>query len=227
MTKKKSIVSKLLLLVLLLTLVSCCFLGSTFARYTSGGGGSATVSVADWNISIGEGEFKIAFADDLSPLAKEYPATAGDSYQAESARKNSTEIVKVATIKNTGDVDALVTLTADNASIVYYFEGTEEGNKVTFDEQGSSDPYKPSQAQMAGVFTIVLCDADGTPLENPFTLDATDGSKDIYAQITWTSDIAGCFGAAADARDTWIAQNIDTIAFAISYTAVQSTDLPA
>ena len=225
MTKKKSIVSKLLLLVLLLTLVSCCFLGSTFARYTSGGTGSATVSVADWNISIGEGKFEIAFENDLSPLAAEY--TAGTSYQAEFARKNSTAVVKVATISNTGDVDALVTLTADNASIAYYFGGMEEGNKVTFEEEAGSDPYKPSQAQMAGVFTIVLCDVDGTPLENPFTLAATDGTKDIYAQITWTSDTADCFGAGADARDTWIAQNIDTIAFAISYTAVQSTDLPA
>ena len=224
MTKKKSIVSKLLLLVLLLTLVSCCFLGSTFARYTSGGTGSATVSVADWNISIGVGKFEIDFTNDLSPLAKEYPATAGDSYQAESARKNSTDIVKVATISNTGDVDALVTLTTDNASIAYYFNGTDE---VTFEEEAGSDPYKPSQAQMAGVFTIVLCDEGGTPLENPFTLAATNGTKDIYAQITWTSDIEGCFGADADARDTWIAQNIDTIAFAISYTAVQSTDLPA
>lgn len=226
MTKKKSIVSKLLLLVLLLTLVSCCFLGSTFARYTSRGTGSATVSVADWNISIGDGKFEYTFENDLSPLAAEY--TAGNSYQAEFARKNSTKIVKVATISNTGDVDALVTLTADNASIAYYFEGKEEENKVTIDEQGNSDPYEPSQAQMAGVFTIVLYDdEDGTPLENPFTLAATNGTKDIYAQITWTSDIDGCFGGNADARDTWIAQNIDTIAFAISYTAVQSTDLPA
>ena len=53
MTKRKNVVSKMLLLVLILTLISCCFLGSTFARYTSsgeGGGARVRCQVAKWDV---------------------------------------------------------------------------------------------------------------------------------------------------------------------------------
>lgn len=46
MTQKRKLVSKLFVAVVVLTLVSCCFLASTFARYTSGGSGTGTVEVA-------------------------------------------------------------------------------------------------------------------------------------------------------------------------------------
>lgn len=59
MTNKKSIVSKLLLGLVLLTLISCCFLGSTFARYTSGGSGSASTGIANWSIDITGGGCRI------------------------------------------------------------------------------------------------------------------------------------------------------------------------
>ena len=41
MVKKKEIVSKLVLGLFVLTALSFCFLGSTFARYTSGGESTA------------------------------------------------------------------------------------------------------------------------------------------------------------------------------------------
>ena len=59
MTKRKSVVSKILLLVVLLTLVSCCFLGSTFARYTSSGSGTGTLQVAKWDVSNENGNIPI------------------------------------------------------------------------------------------------------------------------------------------------------------------------
>ena len=46
MTKKKSIFIKLFVALVALTLISCCFLGSTFARYTSEDSGTASVNVA-------------------------------------------------------------------------------------------------------------------------------------------------------------------------------------
>ena len=52
MTKKKNIASKLVLVLFVLTLISCCLLGSTFARYVSGGTGSASVGIAKWEIDI-------------------------------------------------------------------------------------------------------------------------------------------------------------------------------
>ena len=80
MTKRKSIVSKILLAIVALTLISCCFLGSTFARYVSGGKGAASVSVADWAIDFGvEGTevsdvTTVSFGD-LSPAKEAYTDT--------------------------------------------------------------------------------------------------------------------------------------------------------
>ena len=52
MVKKKRIVSKLILALVVLTAISCCFLGSTFARYTSGGSGASSVEVAKWDVQF-------------------------------------------------------------------------------------------------------------------------------------------------------------------------------
>ena len=51
MTQKKNIASKLVLVLFVLTLLSCCLLGSTFARYVSGGTGSASVGIAKWDVT--------------------------------------------------------------------------------------------------------------------------------------------------------------------------------
>ena len=52
MKQKSRIVSKLFAALVILTLISCCFLGSTFARYTSKSTGTASVGVAKWDVDI-------------------------------------------------------------------------------------------------------------------------------------------------------------------------------
>ena len=52
MTKKKNLIARICGLLIVLTLISCCFLGSTFARYTSTGTGTASVAVAKWDIQV-------------------------------------------------------------------------------------------------------------------------------------------------------------------------------
>lgn len=47
---KKSFIGKIAALLLMLTVVSCCFLGSTFAKYTSSKTGTAEVGVAEWKV---------------------------------------------------------------------------------------------------------------------------------------------------------------------------------
>ena len=90
MTKRKNVVSKMLLLVLILTLISCCFLGSTFARYTSSGNGSATLNVAKWAIDIKggaiEGGMSVNFAEKLSPSKHDYNTTVDGEYTANTVR---------------------------------------------------------------------------------------------------------------------------------------------
>ena len=211
MTQKRKLVSKLFVAVVVLTLVSCCFLASTFARYTSGGGGTGTVEVATWAISgPGAGGINATF-DKLSPSKDAYDST---------PRTHSTAPVLVATIKNTGDVDALVTLTTGESTIT-----APAGGWVDYTESA-----------IEGLFTIALYTSttdgaadsvDGlTAYTVAINVPATSGTLYVYAVVTWTSDDETVKGAAADARDTWVGENVTGVSFDISYTAVQNSQLP-
>ncbi len=218
MTKKKGIASKLFLLVVLLTLISCCFLGSTFARYISTGDGTATMQVAKWSIDVTNkegGDMTTAVFNKLSPAMEEYKST---------PRTNSTGKVLVATIKNTGDVDALVSFDVGDAEL----KGP-EGAEI-------SDWGSYSKTVIQGLFSIALYtntadNAGGatayTPGEtDPIKVAATSGALYVYAEVTWTSDDNSVSGAEADARDTWVGQNVESVAYALTYTAVQSSEKP-
>ena len=212
MTQKRKLVSKLFVAVVVLTLVSCCFLASTFARYTSGGSGTGTVEVATWAISgPGAGGINATF-DQLSPSKDAYEGT---------DRTHSTAPELVATIKNTGDVDALVTLTTGASTIT-----KPDGNWGEY-----------SESEIEGLFTIKLYTsttngaADSVAGLTAYTValnvPKTNGTLYVYAVVTWTSDVGGKTGTDADARDTWVGENVTGVSFDISYTAVQNSQLPA
>ena len=217
MTQKRKLVSKLFVAVVVLTLVSCCFLASTFARYTSGGSGTGTVNVATWKITgkgTGDaGEINATF-NKLSPSKAAYDNT---------PRTHSTAPVLVATISNTGDVDALVTLTT-GASTITEPDGGWEGKPYTKDA-------------IEGLFTIALYTSttDGaadsvaglTAYDEALNVPATNGTLYVYAVVTWTSDDDTVKGEPADTRDTWVGENVTGVSFDISYTAVQNSELPA
>ena len=214
MTKRKSVVSKMLLLVVILTLVSCCFLGSTFARYTSTGSGTGTVNVAKWDVKYEAGATQVEEAE-LSPSKEAY--TGGGSYVAENARKNTSERKLVATITNSGDVDALVSLQA----VV---------DVVTKEAEASSETY--TDEVIKGMFSVTLYtstedNAEGATLYSAaVNVPAKEGTLYVYATVTWTSDDSTTFGTAADERDTWIGQNVSAIGFTVTYTADQNTQIP-
>ena len=215
MTQKRKLVSKLFVAVVVLTLVSCCFLASTFARYTSGGSGTGTVNVATWKITgkgTGDaGEINATF-NKLSPSKAAYVDT---------ARTHSTAPVLVATIKNTGDVDALVTLTTGESTItapaggwVDYTESAIEGLFTIKLYTSTEEEVSPAVGDLTA-YTVAL------------NVPATSGTLYVYAVVTWTSDDETVKGAAADTRDTWVGENVTGVSFDISYTAVQDSQLPA
>lgn len=219
MTKKKGIASKLFLLVVLLTLISCCFLGSTFARYISTDSGTATMQVAKWSIDVTNkegGDMTTAVFNKLSPAMEEYKST---------PRTNSTGKVLVATITNTGDVDALVSFTISEQPTLTQGEGAEDFGAGTY-----------TLETIQGLFSIKLytnttSSADGateyTPGETAaINVAATSGTLYVYAEVTWTSDDSTVFGNAADERDTWVGQNVESVAYALTYTAVQNSEKP-
>lgn len=214
MTQKRKLVSKLFVAVVVLTLVSCCFLASTFARYTSGGSGTGTVEVATWKVT-GEGEGQInAQFNQLSPSMDEYVDT---------ARTHSTAPVLVATITYEIDVNGILKLTVGEETITKtaadwgtYDEGEIKG---LFDIQLYLSNAKASSiADLTG--KAVASDAE-TPVS------AGSGTYYVYAVVTWTSDDDTVTGPDADARDTWVGANVTSVGYELSYTFVQNSQLPA
>ncbi len=224
MTKKRHTASRMLLALVALTLVSFCFLGSTFARYTSTGTGTATTQVAKWDIDItgggDSGSTAITFAK-LSPSM--------DAWADGETRSHSTALIKVATIENKGDVGALVTLAADETAKLK--NGTGEVTTVTGDEAPYAFDINHAKARFTIKFYWSYAEtngASGTEYTTPIALQpstGTDKTVYIYAVVTWTSlDSEGA--AFADALDTWIGENITEVSWNLSYTAVQNTQLP-
>lgn len=212
MTKRKNVVSKMLLLVLILTLISCCFLGSTFARYTTGTTGSGTLQVAKWDVSItgnGTGTTALNF-DKLSPSKEEYVDT---------ARTHSTAVVAVAAISYDLDVNATLTFTVGELT---FKNG--ESELVSYGDY--------SKEELQEVFSITFYSDNGTTeisvVDGTFTTTLSgNGTYYIYAKVTWTSDTGDVTGEVADQRDTWIGANVTTVSCTFGYTAEQATQIPA
>lgn len=251
MTKRKSVVSKMLLLVVILTLVSCCFLGSTFARYTSTGSGTGTVNVANWSFDFkggpsAEESMDVEFAEQLSPSKYDYNTTVGSEYTAQTPRTNETGKILVATITYNIEVDATFTLDTGDGIIFKGADGKvigadSEQSTTAFGTSGVKTDGKPTKAEVEEVFSIKLYvnetsnDAAGATLyAGEKALSAGEGTLYIYAEVTWTSDTnigssdgkTEISGTTADTRDTWIGTNISSVGWELTYTAVQATELP-
>lgn len=235
MEKKKRILPRLFAALVILTLVSCCFIGSTFARYTSSSTGSATVEVAKWSITAegkGVGETTANF-DKLSPAQGVYEST---------ARTKSTAKVLVATISYTLDVKATLTLTTDATPTISGADGkvigaAEDPSTTKYGTSGVTTDGVPTKKEVQDVFSIKLYTStsegatSATEYSQALTLNeaATEGATGtiyVYAQVTWTSDDETIFGANADIRDTWIGGNVTSVAWKLTYTAVQASELP-
>lgn len=225
MTKKKNIASKLVLVLFVLTLISCCLLGSTFARYVSGGGATASIGIAKWDVDVDTSATSTVTFDKLSP-SMEASAVSGSN------RTNSTGLVKVAEITNSGEVDATVTITVGDID----FGGVTFGNGYVWKDT-FVDGDGPSEEQVKALFSIDLyyTTTDVEAKTNGITsgnaigaeLKAEGGTFYIWAEVTWTSTDSQNGGVAlGDKIDTWVGENIASIAYSISYTAVQASELP-
>lgn len=224
MTKKR-VTTTLFIALVVLTLISCCFLGSTFARYVSGGKGAASVSVADWAIDFGvEGTevsdvTTVSFGD-LSPAKEAYTDT---------ERTHSSALTLLATIKNTGDVDALITLTRGATAI------TKVGNAPS---SGSAPNYY-DDTTLAALFELdlyvsdtVLSAVDAEALwdgSETYELPATTGTLYIYGVANWNTDDTGSAkdqGSAADEKDTYAGMYVESVNWSLGYKAEQASELP-
>ena len=227
MTKKKNIASKLVLVLFVLTLISCCLLGSTFARYVSGGTGSASVGIAKWKIDITGGGTSGATEVEFDKLSPSMADKVGGGN-----RTNSTGLVKVAEITNSGEVDAEVTISVGEID----FAGVTFGNGYEWQtDKVAGDG--PSEAQVEALFSIKLyyTTDDTAATDNEITsgtaitakLTKDGGIFYIWAEVTWTSTDQQNGGTVfGDKVDTWVGENIGKISYSLSYTAVQGSEQP-
>ena len=238
MTQKKSIASKLLLAAIALTLISFCFLGSTFARYTSSNGGQASLNVAKWDVSMGEDSISVNFGQ-LSPSMAEYDDA---DASAPDARSKATEKKLVATISNNGDVNADITINFGNEEVTLKGDSANYGDGITVTGEGV-----PTQQNVLDLFEIKLYYGTTEGAENA-PEDLTNGEEValpkgstiyVYAEVVWTSadvsywNYCGANEEAytlaavmADALDTWVGENVTSVGYDISFTAVQTSELP-
>lgn len=255
MKQKTRIASKLFAALVVLTLISCCFLGTTFARYTSTSSGAAQISVAEWDIGITGNATGNATADfgKLSPSQTGY----ADLKDNETDTSHSTAYTLVAKIVNNSEVAANVTVSANATPTLT--TATVEGTAVSFDETGYSYGTEgqantvvgngASQSQAEALFSIVLyysysetsssTDSGATKIESNTVIalgdkEKTNNTAYIYAIVTWTTDYDANVaanelnnGALQDAIDTWVGENVTNVKWALSYTAVQASELPS
>ncbi len=227
MTQRKSIGAKLFIALIALTLISCCFLGSTFARYTSGGNGSASTGVAAWNINgPGADGITVTFDEGLSPSMSSFENSSGADVS------NSTAPKLIATITNEGDVAASITISVKNLVLTYQ----NSGSFASLDKPSSVE----TEEQVKGLFDIALyygSDASWTDdyLRNGISSGAAIGdtldvgeSISIYAVVTWTTKYSESEnGVDMDELDTFAGENVATVSWDVSYTAVQASEIPA
>ena len=164
---------------------------------------------------------------DLSP--------SDEAWSSGVTRKHSTGKKLVATIVNAGEVNATVTVSVDTAEDnvkVYGLESDSNDASATEVSWGDYD-----KATVLSLFTVDLyynTDNDagtateftsGTALSDAL---APENTYYIYAAVTWTTADSGEIdGTAGDALDTWVGNNVGSIVYNLSYTAVQASKVPA
>ena len=237
MTKRKGVISKVFVVLVVLTLLSCCFLGSTFARYTSGGSGTATMQVAKWDVEQTYGDMNVSF-NTLSPSM--------EVWQSGKTRTHPSDAVKIAAIKNSSEVNANVTFEVGDTVTVALNPSTTWGWGTSFACDPTTGAVKgaPSQDEVAGLFSITLyvTSDDSAGFDNATKEVYTPGTSEeitlkpneavyLYATVTWTSDddlnsTSTATGVEPDALDTWVGENVESVAWTVSFKAVQSSELP-
>lgn len=236
MTKKKNMIARICGLLIVLTLISCCFLGSTFARYTSSGDGTASVQVAKWDIDITTGGQ--AATTITANFGKLSPNMTGYNSVSPADVSNPTPGTEIATIANNGEVNALVTAELGTMT-VYFADGSSQivgEDADTLVLGTASDNTLVTLGEVADLFTITLyrdhaCTAafDTKGVEVVAKNGETVTAVPVYAIVAWTTKYTETKtdGVHEDALDTWVGENVTSISWAIDLTAVQYSELPA
>lgn len=224
---KKRILTRVLIVIAALTLLSCCFLGSTFARYVTDETGTAQVGVAKWDIDVevpaasGGTSAVTVNTSKLSPDDTDYDS---ETHGA-TPRSHTSDKFLVAIVTNNSDVKATITVSGgDTATCV-----------LVADHPSTEQGFEDKSTEAAACFSIKFYKSDTNDAKKATkelaseTLDAktADPADAIYifAEVTWESqDTAQESG---DTLDTWIGQYVTSVSWTLTYKAVQASEVPA
>lgn len=225
---KKRILTRVLIVIAALTLLSCCFLGSTFAKYVTDETGSAQVGVAKWDIDVSNasnGTVTAVTYSDLSPSL--------DAYEGSDApRTHEHKGVLVTTIQNNGEV--LADITINLTELKFYSSGstevtnwgstpiTEGGTTATKDEAAAVIKLQFAYNQDGALPT-----SDWKDVGTSVTVKnvGTGGSVYVFIRAIWVSYDTES-ETVADDLDTWLGENVESVGAKLEFTAVQASELP-
>lgn len=170
---------------------------------------------------------------DLSPSMDDF--TSGDrTHSIYTAPK------RIATITNNSEVSAAVTIEVGDIEISYVGD-------VTFDTftTGRPEAIESESYITENVLKVSFYYGEGASWSDDYkkqvinagdshktTLASSAGTISVFANVTWVTQDTNQNSsvgntAAADAIDTWIGQNVESLSCTLSYTAVQASEEPA
>ena len=227
---KKRILTRVLVVLAALTLLSCCFLGSTFARYVTRANGSAQVNVAKWDLSMtANGSTEVVVGGNDARLSPD------DADWADGKNRIHKHAGALAmTIRNNGDVAA-------DVDVTFSVKGYQKTSGGSFTEwstdgiQGNADAPSEEEATTTLKIQVAVTTSSSVPAENatdwkdygtvPVNVAAGNGVVYVYIRAVWdTLDDLG--EDISDEIDTWLGENISAVVADISYTATQNSEMP-
>lgn len=176
-------------LLLALTLITSCFVGGTFAKYTSTATGSDEGTVAKWSFKVGETEIASAETQTVTfglfDTINDTDNTADETDVADGKIAPGTCGSFVLSVENASEVTAKysITLTATNTSsipIQYSLDGTNWTTNI--DEVKVTDAQLAINAAAATTTVYWMWAYEGT--ESSSQTDTSDTALGIAAQTT-------------------------------------------
>lgn len=238
---KKKFGAKIAAALVAVTALTCCFVGSTFARYTSSTEATGTVTVAKWQVTgISANTDKINAFEFDTANAKLSPAELGT--EASTANLTNEVLSTAITIQNLSDVEADITYAWKENAVVYNWRAdgdADTSNDITnateyksaADNGGTAITYKDLAD---GVFTwsVWTCDTeDGTYVEwkkgdADTTLPAKTLAKDatlyVKVKLVWKTGA----NDDRDEIDTILGMYLENVKNTLTLTATQGSQLP-
>jgi len=194
---KKNFKSRIIAALVAVTALTCCFVGSTFAKYTSTSQATATATVAKWDITGITDATSNSFtftADKLSP------ALTGAT---------NTLTSETLTITNNSDVAAYISFEKGDVTVNY------KESKADWDNSWGD------QANIAEAVFTANVSSTATATDGKYLVAANGGTLTLTVSLTWNTQADN-----GDAIDTYFGMNATTLALEVNLTAVQASQLP-